>query len=112
MRIPDEKVQEALDYLNNSCVDAARASAERIYVEEYKKVVLARLMKETTGFNTTAASQERDALASDDYAAHLEVIKHAVMNEREHLFRRIAAEATIESWRTQSSNERGAEKLR
>jgi hypothetical protein len=111
MKVSDDQVEAALHYLNDSVVDAAKAKAERVYVEEFKKVLLAKLMKKSTGFNSTAAAQERDALADPEYEAHLEAIQEAVLDDTEHYYRRVAAEATIQAWQTQSANERGALKV-
>lgn len=102
--ITDEEIDKALDYLRDNARDAAQAKANRIYVEEYRKVIKAQLMKEHG--NLSAVLQEREAYSDPRYLNHLEVIKHAVELDEGHRFLRAAADAKIEAWRTQSSNTR------
>ncbi len=102
--ITDEQVQKALDFLTTGARDAAKARAERIYVEEYRKTIKAQLMIEHT--ELTLGAQEREAYADDRYIRHLDAIREAVANDERQRFLREAASATIEAWRTQSSNER------
>lgn len=102
--ISDEEIDKALDYLRDNADEAAKARAERIYVEEYRKTVKAQLMKEHD--TKSAVIQERDAYADPRYVVHLEAIKEAVFRDEKMKFMLAAAEAKIEAWRTQSSNER------
>lgn len=102
--ITDEEIDKALDYLRDNARDAAQAKAERIYVEEYRKVIKAMLMKEHG--QLSAVLQEREAYADPRYMEHLEAIRQAVMSDEQHRFMRGAADAKIEAWRTQSSNSR------
>lgn len=102
--IEDAEVDRALDFLRNSADDAAKARAERIYVTEYRKVLKATIMKEHG--KLSAVLQEREAYADPRYAEHLLAIKEAVMLDERLGFLQAAAEAKIEAWRTQSSNER------
>lgn len=102
--ITDEEIDRALDYLRDNADEAAKARAERIYVEEYRKVVKAQLMKEHD--TKSAVIQEREAYADPRYVVHLDAIKEAVFRDEKMKFLLAAAQAKIESWRTQSSNER------
>lgn len=102
--ITDEEVDKALDYLRDNARDAAQAKANRIYVEEYRKVIKAQLMKEHG--DKSAVIQEREAYSDPRYIQHLEAIKEAVVIDEGHRFLRAAADAKIEAWRTQSSNTR------
>lgn len=102
--ITDDEVDKALDYLRDNARDAAQARADRIYVEEYRKVIKAQIMKEHG--DKSAVIQEREAYADPRYVAHLEAIKQAVLEDEGHRFLRAAADAKIEAWRTQSSNTR------
>jgi hypothetical protein len=102
--ITDDEIDRALDYLRDNARDAAQAKANRIYVEEYRKVVKAKLMKEHGSMS--AVLQEREAYADPRYVEHLEAIKQAVEIDEGHRFLRSAADAKIEAWRTQSSNTR------
>lgn len=102
--ISDDEIDKALDFLRDNARDAAQARADRVYVEEFRKTLKAQLMKEHG--NLSAVLQEREAYSDDRYVQHLEAIKEAVRTDEFHRFMRIAAEAKIEAWRTQSSNMR------
>lgn len=102
--ITDDEIDKALDYLRDNARDAAQAKANRVYVEEYRKVVKAQLMKEHGSMS--AVLQEREALSDPRYVQHLEAIKQAVELDEGHRFLRAAADAKIDAWRTQSSNTR------
>ncbi len=102
--ITDEEIDKALDFLRDNAREAAQARADRVYVEEYRKTLKAQLMKEHASLS--AVLQEREAYADPRYVEHLEAIKEAVRQDEFARFMRIAAEAKIEAWRTQSSNSR------
>lgn len=102
--ITDDEIDKALDYLRDNARDAAQAKANRVYVEEYRKVLKAQLMKEHG--TLSAVLQEREAYSDQRYIQHLEAIREAVMEDERHRFLRGSAEAKIDAWRTQSSNMR------
>lgn len=102
--ITDDEIDKALDYLRDNARDAAQARADRVYVEEYRKVIKAQLMKEHG--EKSAVLQEREAYADPRYIAHLDAIKQAVLEDEGHRFLRAAADAKIGAWQTQSANGR------
>lgn len=102
--ISDDEIDKALDFLRDNARDAAQARADRIYVEEFRKTLKASLMKEHG--QMSAVLQEREAYSDARYITHLEAIREAVKIDEYHRFMRVAAEAKIEAWRTQSSNSR------
>lgn len=102
--ISDDEVDRALDYLRDNADAAAKARAERIYVEEYRKTVKAQIMKEHDG--KSAVIQEREAYADPRYVEHLEAIREAVANDEKHRFLLEAARAKCDAWRTQCATER------
>ncbi len=102
--ITDEEIDKALDFLRDNAREAAQAKADRVYVEEYRKTLKAQIMKEHASLS--AVLQEREAYADPRYVEHLEAIKEAVRLDEFSRFMRVAAEAKIEAWRTQSSNSR------
>ena len=108
--ITDEEIDKALDFLRDNAREAAQARADRVYVTEYRKYLKATLMKEHGSLS--AVLQEREAYSDPRYVEHLEAIRDAVAQDEQHRFMRVAAEAKIEAWRTQSSNNRGMEKVR
>lgn len=102
--IKDEEIDRALDYLRDNADAAAKARAERVYVEEYRKTIKAKIMKEHDG--KSAVIQEREAYADARYVEHLDAIRQAVANDERHRFLLSAADAKIQAWRTQCATER------
>ena len=105
--ISDQDIEKALDYLRDNAGEAAKAKANREYLDEYKKVLKATIMREEDGKESLGMMEAR-ALSDPRYIEHLKVWKECV--ERDEYFRwmKTSAEAKIEAWRTQSSNERAA----
>jgi len=102
--ITDDDVQAAVDYLSENSGPAAKARADRIYMEEYRKVVKATMMRENP--NLSIGSQEAIAYASERYLSHLQAMRHAIEADEQHRWMMVAAEAKIEAWRTQQANYR------
>lgn len=98
---------KCLDYLRDNAPLYAKAKADRVYLEEFRKSLKALEMAkaETVGAKS-AATQERDAYASPEYIAHLEGLRVAVENEEILKWRMTAAQAKIEVWRTIESSRR------
>lgn len=104
MPITDNEIEKALDYMRDNADDCAKWKAERVYVTEYRKTVKAELMKESNA--KTAVDREEFAYSHDRYKEHLEAIKEAVYQDEKHRFLVLAAQAKIDAWRTQQSNQR------
>ncbi len=102
--ITEEEVEKALDYLRDGALKAAKARAERIYAEEFTRVVKAQIMGEHNSLAVNA--QERYAYADPRYIHHLEALKQAVFEDEKHRFLLAAADAKIQAWRTQQATER------
>lgn len=107
--ITDEEIDAALEYLRLNGAKAAKAKADRIYMEEYRKTVKANVMQ--LHLDKPVTAQEREAYSSDEYHAHLEVMRNAIEADEKHRWGLIAAQAKIEAWRTQSSNRRTEGKI-
>lgn len=88
-------------------VPYGKAKAQRVYLEEYKKSLLALLMKgaEQAGHKAVSA-QEREALCNQQYVALIEQLKDAVEAEESQRFDIKRIEMEIEVWRTEQANER------
>lgn len=85
----------------------AQAKANRIYCEEFRKTIKARLMQEAEfAGHKTAASQEREAYAADSYEAHLLALQAAVEAEETLRWKLVAAEAAVEVWRSMEASNR------
>lgn len=102
--VTEDDVERALDYLKRSAPEAAQAKANRIYMDEYRKVVKAEIMGEANELAVNA--REQYAYADKRYKHHLEAQRQAVHDDERHRFLREAAVAIIDAWRTQSATER------
>lgn len=104
--------EKSLEYIWRNSKAYAKAKAERIYLEEYRKSLKAILMKRalTEGFEA-ANAQEREAYADPDYRTLLEGLKTAIEAEESIRWGLVAAEAAIDIYRTQSANNRTLEKV-
>lgn len=85
----------------------AKARARRTYIEEFKKSKFAMLMKEAErqGFKT-AAAQEREAYACDEYMELIKNLETTVEAEERLRFELKALEMKAEVWRTVRADER------
>lgn len=102
--IADTDIEKACEYLIANARKAAKARAERAYVEEYRKTIKAQIMREHN--NLPLGAQEREAYADTRYAQHLLAIQEAVEADEYQRWMMAAAEAKIEAWRTQQANAR------
>lgn len=102
--ISEESVEKAVDYLRQSAQEAAEARASVKYLAEFLKSKRAQIVTAQTGVSNAAA--ENVALASPEYLDVLEGYKAAVEKDSFHSFKREAAVAMIDAWRTQQSNMR------
>ena len=85
----------------------AKARANRTYVEEFKKSKFAMLMREADrqGFKT-AAAQEREAYACQEYLDLLDGLQAAVEAEERLRYDMKSLEMQAEVWRTLRADER------
>ena len=102
-------VMKCLDYIRDNAKQYAQAKANRVYLEEYRKTLKARLMAQQLGDPVNA--QERYAYAHPDYTRLLEGIKEAIEQEENLRWKLIAAQAKIEVWRSLSANQRAEAKV-
>jgi len=95
---------QAVDFILKNAKNFAKAKAERVYLDEFRKSKKAILMKQST--ESTSAAQERDAYAHPEYLALLEGLKQAVETEEQLRWTLIAAQARVEIWRSQEASNR------
>lgn len=100
--ISDAEIDRALQYLRDNAEKDAQARAERLYLEQWIKTVLAQEQAKVNASSMAAA--EMQARASSPYVAALEAYKQAIFEDERRRFLRSAAETRVEAWRTQSSN--------
>lgn len=108
--ISDDEVERAIDYLRDSASKAGRARAEREYMDEYKKVIKASIMRENA--DKPIGTQEAIAYSDPRYATHLTVMKEAIERDEFYRWGRTAAEAKLAAWQTMSANNRILDKIK
>jgi hypothetical protein len=99
----------AVDYILKHAGQFAKAKAQRVYIEEYRKSKKALLMAECT--DKAANAREQYAYAHADYIALLEGLKQAVEVEEKLRWDLVAAQARVEIWRTEQANNRNQDKV-
>ena len=95
---------KAVDYIIANAAKFAKAKAERIYLEEFRKSKKSLLMKQS--LESSAVAQERDAYAHDEYLDLLDGLKAAVEIEEKLRWDLVAPQAMVEIWRTEQANNR------
>lgn len=100
----DRDPHKAVDYILVNGKKFAKAKAERVYLEEYRKSLKAILMKRT--IETSVAAQEREAYSDPEYLQLLQGIKEATEIEEKLRWDLIGAQARVEIWRTEQANNR------
>ena len=109
---PEINIFKALDFIRDNSPAFAKAKAERIYLEEFRKTKKAMLMKlaEVDGAKSSA-TQERDAYAHPEYRQLLDALKVSVEEEERLRWMIVAAQAKIEVWRSLGANQRAEAKV-
>ena len=93
---------KAIQYLIDTAPLYAKAKADRMYLEEFRKSKKALLMKQS--LETALGAQERDAYAHPEYIELLRGIEIAVQVEEKLRWDLIAAQARVDIWRTEQAN--------
>lgn len=101
---------QAVDYIIKNAPKFAKAKAERVYLEEFRKSKKAMLMKQVDSERTTIAHQEREAYSHPEYIELLDGLRAAVEVEERLRWDLIAAQARVEIWRTESANNRAQDR--
>lgn len=104
MSTEDRDPHKAVDYIIVNAKKFAKAKAERVYLEEYRKSLKAILMKRS--METAVNAQEREAYSHDEYVALLKGLKEAVEIEEKLRWDLVGAQARVEIWRTEQANNR------
>lgn len=100
-------IEKLLNDYRNLGPPYGQAKAKRVYLEEYKKSLLALLMKDAERKGVTSVSgQEREAYSRKEYIDHLGALETAVESEETKRFEIKRIEMEIEVWRTEQANER------
>lgn len=98
---------DAIEYIFKHGKKFAKAKAERVYLEEFRKSKKALLMQQAqVNGHQTAAAQEREAYADPEYVDLLQGLKAAVEAEEEIRWGLVAAQARIDVWRSREASSR------
>lgn len=100
--IEERDPHKAVDYIFANAKGFAKAKAERIYLEEYRKSLKAILMKRS--LEETIGAQEREAYAHQEYKNLLDGLKEAVELEERLRWELVAAQTRVEIWRSEQAN--------
>jgi hypothetical protein len=95
---------DAVEFIFKQGKVYAKAKAERIYLEEYRKSLKAILMKGS--LENAVNAQERDAYSNEEYITLLAGLRAAVETEEEVRWGLVAAQARIDVWRSQEASAR------
>lgn len=100
--------QSAVDYMVKSAPVYAKARAERVYLEEFRKSKKALLMQQHS--NKPIGAQEREAYAHPEYIGLLAALRVAVEAEENARWMLVAAQTRVEVWRSQEASNRATER--
>jgi hypothetical protein len=102
---------QAVDFLLKNAGLYAKAKAQRVYLEEFRKSKKAMLMQEALMAGVdTMAGQERDAYARSEYREIIEGLREAVEIEEKLKWQLTGAQLRVDIWRTNQANNRFIEK--
>lgn len=102
--VSEDQAEKAVDWIRDNAQAFAEARATRVYLEEFRKSKKAILYQQAD--DGPVAEREAYAYAHPDYLEVLDGLRAAVEQEERLRWLMVAAQARIETWRTQSANER------
>ena len=102
--------ERAIEYIFKHGKRYAKAKADRIYMEEYRKSLKAMIMKRS--LETAVNAQEREAYSDPEYVQLLQALREAVEVEEEIRWGLVAAQARIEVWRSIEATNRDRKSTR
>ena len=102
--VPHEDPHAAVEYMLQTAPRYAKAKAQRLYLEEFRKTKKALLMRESDG--KAVADREAYAYSHPEYIQLLEGLKTAIEAEETFRFKLKAAELHVEIWRSKEASSR------
>ncbi len=100
--------QKAVDFIRDSAPKYAKAKAERVYIEEFRKSKKALLMGQSDA--KSSVEREQYAYAHPEYQQLLEGLRVAVEQEETLRWQMVAAQAKTEVWRSLESSNRNIDR--
>ena len=103
--ISEKQWEAALQWMVDSALAAASARADKLQLEKFEKVLLAKLRLQSGG----KPVQERDdfALTHPEYKVHLDGLREAWQADELFRWKKDTAQALNDAFRTQCANTRG-----
>ena len=101
--ITDEDIERANDFIRDNSDALAKAKAERVYLDEFRKSKKAMLIRDASG---TVQERESYAYSHAEYIEILNGLKEATHNEEKLKWLMVAAQVKIDTWRTQKASQR------
>lgn len=97
---------EAIDFIFQNAPEYAKAKAERVYLEEFRKTKKALLMKAAMSKYEAVSAQEREAYAHPEYQELLKGLAAAIEVEEDLKWKLEAARMRTDVWRTEQATAR------
>ena len=102
----EETTEQRQHEMREKIKDFAKAKADRVYLDHFRKSKLAILMKGCQSEYDTAAMQEREARRHPDYLEVLNGLREAIEIEERLRWELKMKEMEFEAWRTRQANQR------
>lgn len=102
----DVNAEKAINFIRDKAGEFAKAKADRVQIEEYRKTKKALLIKSAPRDYKTVQERESYAYAHDEYIQLLDALHVAVETEERLRYQIKAAELKFEMWRTNQANTR------
>ena len=96
----------AIDFIIRNSGDYAKAKAQRVYLDEFRKSKKALLMKEAMLKFEAVNAQEREAYSHPEYQELLKGLAAAIEVEEDLKWKLEAARMRVDCWRTEESTKR------
>lgn len=107
MAMNDDAPYKAVNFIIKNAPLYAKAKADRVLLEEFRKSKKALLMKDALRDGIEAANaQEREAYANQEYIDLLHGLAEAIAKEEELRWKLEAARMKTDIWRTEQANAR------
>lgn len=100
---------DAVDFIFKTAPEYAKAKAERVQLQEFRKSLKSLMMAKH--LDKPLGAQEREAYAADEYQQLLKGLAAAVEKEAALEWQLEAAKMRVDIWKTREYNERKIEKL-
>ena len=102
-----EDFEKRIEKMGEAIPGYAKAKAERVYIEQFRKSKKALLMRDGTALRLkTQSEREQYAYAHDDYVQLLKGLKQAIEVEEKCKWALERFKIEFEHWRTTQANER------